>query len=138
MFSNPFQKLRRLLAITALTLAAGCVQHVSPPIVPRTDPFVPDQIHMTSDDLRQVTAVQPPIVKRDDSGLIFVTVPIRAATDSKLYVDYRVTFFDRGGEVISKSPWTPKTLPPNIPDQIMFNSSSSRAVDFQVDLRFAE
>ena len=66
------------------------------------------------------------------------TVPIRAATDQKLYIDYRVTYFDRGGEVVTQSAWMPKTLPPNTPDQITFNSATSRAVDFQVDLRFAE
>jgi hypothetical protein len=77
-------------------------------------------------------------VSRDDAGLLFVNVPIRATTDLKLYVDYRVTFFDRNGQPLNQTGWMQKTLAPNIPDQITVNSSSSRAADFQMDLRYSE
>ena len=75
------------------TLLAGCADTVKPPIQARQDPYQREQVHIASMDLRRHTAVEAPIVSRDDGGLIRVQVPIRAATDKKLYVDYRVTFF---------------------------------------------
>jgi hypothetical protein len=125
-------------AITLSALAIGCADTVKPPILAREDSYQREQIHLTSLDVRRHTAVEAPILSRDDAGLLFVTVPIRAATDQKLYVDYRVTFFDRTGVVLNQTGWLHKTLPPNIPDQITFNSTSPRAADFQMDLRESE
>lgn len=127
-----------LAVLFTTMLSFGCADTVKPPIVPRQDPDLPSQIHMTSMDLRRHTAVGVPLLTRDDAGILFVTVPIRAATNLKLYTDYRVTFFDRTGSPIQQTSWLPKTLPPNTPDQITVNSSSPRAVDFQMDVRYAE
>jgi hypothetical protein len=128
-----------VLAVVSLAmLGGGCADNVKAPIAAREDPYQREQIHMTSLEVRRHTAVEAPILTRDDGGLLFVTVPVRAATDQKLYVDYRVTFFDRAGGVLNQTGWLHKTLPPNTPDQITFNSTSPRAVDFQMDLREAE
>jgi hypothetical protein len=62
---------------------------------------------------------------------------VRSAYDRVIYVDYRVTFFDSNGEVINKTTWFSKTLEANTPDQITVNSTSPRAVDFQVDFRYS-
>ena len=133
---DPF--LRPLLGIALLFSVAGCVDTVEPPILARQDPDAREQIHITSIDLRRHTAVDAPILTRDDAGLLFVTVPVRAATNLKLYVDYRATFFDQTGETLYQTGWLHKTLSPNTPDQITFNSNSARAVDFQMDLRYSE
>jgi hypothetical protein len=117
--------------------AAAC--GVKPPITPQADPYDASQIHMSSDELRNETAVGTPLVKRDDvSNLLFVTIPIRAATNLKLYIDYRVTFFDINRSVINQTTWFTKTLEPNVPDSITVNSTSPRAADFQVDFRLAD
>lgn len=129
---------RTLLPIVALAFSFGCADTVKPPIVPRNDPDLPSQIHMTSMDLRRHTAVGMPLLQRDDSGILFVTIPMRAATNLKLYVDYRVTFFDRTGAPIQQTTWLSKVLPPNTPDHITVSSASPRATDFQMDVRYSE
>ena len=65
-------------------------------------------------------------------------MPIRDATDVRLYVDYRVTWFDDNRQVINQTTWFNKTLEPRTPDQISVNSTSPKAADFQVDFRYAK
>jgi hypothetical protein len=128
--------MKKLLPLVVLSMLAGCV---SPPIQGRADPYPPNQINFASDDLRTHTAVGAPIVNRDPQGqILFVTVPIRAATNLQLYVDYRVTFVDAYGQVVWQSGWFTKTLTPNVFDQITVNSPSPRAADFRVDFRYAK
>lgn len=119
-----------------LLLAAmgGCV---TAPNYARNDPFVPAQIQISESDLRTKTAFAQPVVSRDAAGLLFVTVPVRAATDLTLYVDYRTTFFDRNGRPIQQTGWLNKTLYPNVFDHIQINSVSPDAADFEMDLRYA-
>jgi uncharacterized protein YcfL len=121
--------------LLALVLA-GCTVH--PPIQGRQDPYAREQIHFSKEDLRQQTAVDAPMVSRDESGdILHVTVPIRSAITKRLYVDYRVSFFDRNGQLLNQTGWLTKTLEMNTPDQITVNSMSPRAANFQVDFRWA-
>ena len=102
------------------------------------DPYAPSQIHFADEDLRSRTAVGRPVPERDAAGLLRVTVPIRAASSHTLYVDYRVTFFDGNGTPLGPpTGWTAKPLESNVPDQIVFTSTSPKAADFQLDLRYA-
>lgn len=128
-------KLPTIIA-SCLLLAAlgGCVK---PPIYARKDPFVPAQVQIAEEDLRRNTAFGQPLVSRDQANLLFVTIPLRAATDLTLYVDYRATFYDRNGHPIQQTGWMNKTLYPNVFDHIQVNSVSPDAVDFEVDLRYA-
>jgi hypothetical protein len=134
MFENSFEKSLAVLALTAGM--AGCA--VNPPIQPRMDPYTPSQIHMDSDQLRSDTAVGAPTAHRDESGILFVTVPIRSAIDKTLYVDSYVTWLDRNGQPIGER-MGPKTitLDPNTPSSVTFNSTTPRAADFQIDFRYA-
>ncbi len=128
----------RLLPASLLLLAilSGCVKA---PIEGRQDPYAPSQIMFASKDLRNNTAVSAPSVSRDEAGgILHITVPIRAATNKQLYVDYRTTFFDRNNQQISQTGWTRKTLAPNVPDRIVVNSMGPTAADFQIDLRYAK
>ena len=124
-----------LPALLGLALL-GC-DYVRPPIQGRQDPYVPAQMHFDSERLRRDTAIGTPNVTRDENGLLYVTVPIRSAINKTLYVDYRVTFLDQGGQVVSRHGFFTKTLEPNTPDQIVVNSTSPRAADFQIDFRYA-
>jgi Protein of unknown function (DUF1425) len=128
--------LKRLTLLSVVVLlAAGC--QVNPPIQGRADPYVPAQVHLATDELRNDTAVGTPIVTRNESDLLVVTVPIRSAVNLTLHVDYRVTFFDRNHQTIGTYGWFPKTLEANTPDQIKVNSTSTQAYDFQVDVRYS-
>lgn len=125
----------RYLLCPLLTLTlVGCI---NAPIEGRADPFDRSQVHFATDELRRDTAVGTPIVTRDESNLLVVSVPVRSAVNQFLYVDYRVTFFDQSGTPIEHfGPFT-KTLDPNTPDTIKVNSTSTRAADFQIDFRYA-
>jgi hypothetical protein len=127
--------MNRWLVALFLIVVAGC--GVKPPIEGREDPFTPAQVHFASEDLRTHTAVGEPKVSRDAAGILFVTVPIRAATDQQLHVDYRATFFDENRQVLDHTGWTTKTLAPNTPDSVQVNSTGTRARYFQVDFRYA-
>jgi uncharacterized protein YcfL len=124
------------LALFCVSFVMGCGVH--PPIQGRQDPYARGQIHFNKDDLRTQTAVDQPMVTRDDAGdILHVTVPIRSAINKRLYVDYRVSFFDKSGQLLNQTGWMTKTLEMNTPDQITVNSMSPRAADFQVDFRWA-
>src|SRR6059058_2253861 len=123
--------MKRIIVMTAALILAGC--GVRPPLEGRLDPYESKQVHFASNDLKHETAVQEPRVARDDNNYVYVTVPIRSETDKELYVDYRVTFFDRNRVVLSQTGWFTKTLSPKVPDQIVVNSMSPLADDFQVD-----
>jgi hypothetical protein len=128
----------RIVTLAILALLALSCDYVRPPIQGRQDPYSTAQLHFASDTLRKDTAVGTPLVARDASGILHVTVPVRSAINKTLYVDYRVTFFDRNRHVVERlGPFT-KTLDPNTPDEIQVNSTSSRAEDFQIDFRYAK
>jgi uncharacterized protein YcfL len=116
----------------------GCDNIVLPPVEGRNDPYQATQVHFQNDELRRDTAVSQPVATRDQSGLLFVTVPIRNATDIRLYVDYRVTWFDENRQVISETSWFSKTLEARTPDQVSVNSTSPKAANFQVDFRYSK
>lgn len=130
----------RFLIPTLLAAFAvgGCSNSVKPPIEGRADPFDAQQIHFATEDLRRSTAVGTPTASRDDAGnILYVTVPIRSAVNQTLYVDYRVSFFDKSGQLLNQTGWLSKTLEANVPDRVQVNSLGPRAANFQVDFRYA-
>ena len=122
--------------LSSVLVVSGC--GVRPPIEGRLDPYQPKQVHFDSNSLKHETAVGEPSVARDENGYVYVTVPIRSETNKELYVDYRVTFIDKNRTPISQTSWFTKVLTPKVPDQIMVNSMSPRADDFQIDFRWAK
>ena len=128
-------QLRSTLLLATLTLV-GC--GVNPPKQPRGDIYMPSQVHVDSESLRVDTAVGRPVATRDESGLLHVTIPVRSAIDKQLHIDYWITWFDRNGQPIGKFGPMPKTLEANTPDSITVVSTSPRAEDFQLDLRYPQ
>src|SRR5579862_1721318 len=112
----------KYLSLAFLLAIMGC--GVKAPIEGRHDPFQPGQINFVSEELRTDTAVGTPVLSRDGGGLLHIAVPIRAATDQQLYIDYRVTFFDHNQAKMMQTGWMGKTLAPNVFDQITANSTS--------------
>ena len=127
-----------LLASIALALVVIGCNSVKAPIEGRHDPYPAGQIHFASGVLRDNTAVGTPVASRDDTGnILYITIPIRSTSSAPMYVDYRVTFFDRNGQQLNQTGWFTRLLNPNIPDSISVNSMGPRAADFQVDFRDA-
>jgi hypothetical protein len=127
--------MKRLLVIPLIATLAAC-NNVKKPFEGRSDPYPPGQISFASQMLQDQTAVGTPIATRDDAGnILYVTIPIRSTTNEQLYVDYRVTFFDRNGQSITDNGWQTRLLTSNIPDNIKVMSGNSRAADFHIDFR---
>lgn len=123
-----------VLGLSSLACSTG----VKPPIQGRADPYDSEQIHFATEDLRRSTAVGTPTASRDlDGNILYITIPIRSAVNQTLYVDYRVSFFDKSRFLLNQTGWFSKTLESNTPDQIQVNSLGPRAVDFQVDFRYS-
>jgi hypothetical protein len=127
-----------VLTGAVLGLAVVGCSRVRPPVQGRLDPYAPPQVTFADSAMKDRTAVGTPILTRDEGGLLHVTVPFRSAEERQIYIDYRITFVDRNGQVLSQSAWMPKVLTPNVPDQIQANSMSPQAADFQLDLRYAK
>ena len=126
------------LAAIALPILA-MVSCVKAPIVGRADTYTSDQVNFVDEDLRDHTAIGRIKLSTDESGLLHVDVPVRATTDLQLYVDYRVSFVDQNGISLgAPTGWITQTLPPNTFSDILVNSSSPRARDFHMDLRYAK
>ncbi|MFI5380605.1 MAG: hypothetical protein ACHRHE_15010 [Tepidisphaerales bacterium] len=117
-------------------MLAGC-NEVTRPIDGRADPYPASQITFASQDLHDKTAIAPPIVERRD-GILFVTVPIRSASNYDLRLDYRVTFYNSNGSPLYLPVyWEPMaTLIHNVPSELRFNSTTSEAADWRLDLRY--
>jgi uncharacterized protein YcfL len=122
-------------AALATALLAGC-HPVNKPIEGRNDPYDRQQVMYAEETLKNQTAQGKPVATRDASGLLFVTVPIRSAINKHLEIQYRFTWFDQNGQVINPgAAWVSKYLTANVPDQITGNSTTSRAAEFQLDIR---
>ena len=129
----------RAIPWLVLLLAAGCDQGgVKPPIPGQLDPYQGRQVLYVDQDLANRAPVSAPVPIRDQaSGNLIVTLSIRAATNDTLRVEYRATFKDANDQVLSQTGWLPKTLYPNVFDQIEVRSTSPQARSFQIDLRYA-
>jgi hypothetical protein len=125
------------LSLLAGSAMVGCNQ-VSKPIQGRFDPYEAPQISFADKSLARQLAVGVPVTQRDSvSQHLIVTVPIRAATNKTLYVDYSGTFIDQNGLPVSSVGPLTKTFNPNVPDSIVIQSTSPNAADFQLTLRWA-
>ena len=134
-------RLLTMLKGTTLLLAlsaAACTPRVRGPVEPREDTAGTPQITLTSRELQDRIAVSRPVVTQDEAGLLYVTVPVRNTSRRQMTIEYRVTFFDQNRVPINQTTWFPKTLPGHTPETITVNSTSNRADDFQVDIRFAK
>jgi uncharacterized protein YcfL len=128
-----------ILILASMVFLAGCTSSPKPPLNARDDPYRPEQVQYVDTDLRSDTAVGIIKLDRDQAGILYVTVPIRATTNKTRSIDYRVTFFDeRGRPLAGTAGWTPKMLNGNTFEYITANSLTPEAKDFQMDLRFSK
>jgi len=118
-----------------LVLISGCVKA---PITGRADPFLPPQVSIADADLANSTAFGPPRMERTD-GILYVSVPVRSASDYDLHVDYRYSFFNQAGMPIDETGWIGgTTITRNSYTYIKFNSANANAADWHLQLRYAQ
>jgi uncharacterized protein YcfL len=119
----------------------GCENNPPPYREGRAERYAPPQVQITglqAEDLRQSTAIDRPQTSRDPANLLFVTVPVRNTSDQVLHIQYQYNFLDDQGRPMSENiAWNRKTLEPGATERITFNSTSPKAADFQLNLRYA-
>jgi uncharacterized protein YcfL len=134
-------KMNRLGVMALLGLLAGCAQDPPPYREGQAERYAPPQVQMTglnAEDLQRSTVVDRPITYRDAANLLFVTVPLRNISEQVLHVQYRYNFLDDQGRPLPENiAWNRKTLEPGATERITFNSTTPRAADFQMDLRYS-
>jgi uncharacterized protein YcfL len=122
-------------------VAAGCTSNPAPYREGRAEQYAPPQVQITgidAEDLRQSTVIDRPQTYRDPANLLYVTLPVRNTSDQVLHVQYRYNFLDEAGRPLPANiAWNKKTLEPGSTERITFNSTSAKATDFQLDLRYA-
>jgi hypothetical protein len=136
-------KLALGLSLSVVSAAALTACNDIPPYTEaRAERYAPPQIQLVGpgkEDLRTSTVIDQPIQNRNEDDLLFVTVPVRATGDQVLHVQYRVTFFDATGMALPGGPtgWFRQTVQPGAWTPLKFNSTTHRAVQWQMELRYA-
>lgn len=130
-----------LVLMALLGLLAGCVQDPPPYREGQAERYAPPQVQITglnAEDLQRSTVIDRPSTYRDAANLLFVTVPMRNISEQVLHVQYRYNFLDDQGRPLPENiAWNRKTLEPGATERITFNSTTPRAADFQMDLRYS-
>ena len=126
-----------LLALTTAALAAGC-SGSKRPYTAREDPYGPSTIQLADRRMQRLLRFDQPRTSRDDAGLLYVSVPVRAATKRPQIVNYRFTFLDDSGrELPGSGVYQTTTLESNVFQTIQGNSTSPQAADYRLDIRTA-
>ena len=133
---------KMLLSIAGLVgIVAGCAQNPPPYREGRSERYSPPQVQMTglgAEDLQYSTVVDRPQTWRDSSNILYVVVPLRNTSEKVLHVQYQYNFLDAQGAPLPENiAWNRKTLEPGATERIKFNSTTPRAADFQLNLRYA-
>lgn len=130
---------RSLLIPLLAAMLMGCGSTVKAPHEGRHDPYAPGQWSFSSRILEENTAVSTPVATRDDTGnILHVTFTIRSTSNQDMYLDYRVTFFDKNGQAITDYSWATRKMTRNIPENIRVASGTAKAADFHIDFREAQ
>jgi hypothetical protein len=124
-----------------VAVAAGCAQNPPPYREGHAEHYAPPQVQISglhAEDLQFSTVIDRPQTWRDPSNLLYVLVPVRNTTEKVLHVQYQYNFLDAQGAPVGENiAWHAKTLEPGMTERIGFNSTSPRAADFQLNLRYA-
>lgn len=134
-----------LSVLASLTLApltlTGCKTSDPRPYAGRADPVAaPDnnpRIVMSHPELMQSLGFDSPIVVRQDD-LLTVAVPTRSLGDERYILDYRFTWYDANGmEIRPAMGWREVVLEPKGQKRLQANALDKRAVEWKIELRWA-
>ncbi|MEL7240455.1 MAG: DUF1425 domain-containing protein, partial [Planctomycetota bacterium] len=98
----------------------------------------PQQVYITPKRLSSLMRFGDIRTTRDQTDLLYVTVPLRATASRRQLIEYRFTFFDETGTPLPGGAWQTEDLEANVQEVIRGNSTSPRAADFRLDIREAE
>jgi uncharacterized protein YcfL len=133
---------RLMLVCAAAAAMAGCNKPYSPdPWVGQQDPVAAPnnnpRIVLSSPDLMMALGFDQPIVLRPDD-LLTVAVPLRNLGDERYLLDYRFVWYDKDGlELRPAMGWKEVVIEPKDQRRIQANAIDSRAVEWKVQVRWA-
>lgn len=125
--------LTSVFAVALVFALAGC-SGVRKPYRVTQDPYGPGQVQV-ADKLPVV--YDQPVVSYDESDLMVVSLPIRAATGRPQIIQYRTHFYDRSGQELYVTDWRTETLESNVHQTLKSRATSPRAERFKIDVRQA-
>ena len=133
----------KTLIHTATALIAfgltGCYTDTAPIGADVDDAIDYPQITLSQRSLEAALAFQKPVVTRIDGDLLRVTVPVRARSNETLHVEYKVVWLDVSGNPVPPDLiWTPLRLEPRQPHNVVVNSTSPQATDFNMQFRWSK
>ena len=123
-----------LLMGIAAAMLAGCQSEA--PLAARAEKYDYPWLMVGSQDLRANTMVNDARRTRDEAGLLYISVPIRNTSDLQLYIDYRVTFYDKNQMPLPQEYRKTLTIPARGMREATANSTSPKAESFQMELTY--
>jgi len=130
-----------LLVLAAFAVSGCNNQRDTDPFVGQQDPVAspannPRIVTSSSDLMRSLGFDQPIVVRRDD--LLTVSVPTRNLSNERYVLDYRFVWYDNDGmELRPAMGWREVVIEPRDQKRIAANAIDSRAVEWKVQLRWA-
>lgn len=122
----------------AVGVAGGCE---STAVVPGQydEAAVYPNITLQEGDLQQRLGFQEPIISETETGMMKVTVPVRARSSETLHVEYQVTWLDSDGAPIRpQMNWEPLRLEPRQPRYVAASASSDEAENYSLHFRWSK
>lgn len=96
------------------------------------------RVAFNTESLAKVLKMNPATVSKSATGMLMVTQPVRNASDSVLYVEYRFIWKDVTGQPVGpEMTWRYKRLEPRLNEVISANATSDTVTDYQIQLRWA-
>jgi len=133
----------KTLSLTIVTLLAGltlagCNTDTSVIGAEYDDARSYPNITLSQPTLGDALGFQDPKVTRTENDLMHVSLPVRARSNEELHVEYMVTWFDAEGQPLRpRTSWNTLRLEPRQPSYIAVTSTSSEAVNYNLQFRWA-
>ncbi len=123
-------------SLCLMLLSIGCTQ----PLGGRPDEAqVYPKITLSQTSLQNALGFNTPTVSRGAVDQMKVTQPIRAKSDDALFIEYKVIWYDASRTPVRPHmSWTAKRLEPRQPDFITVLATSSKAVDYNIQIRWGK
>lgn len=126
-----------VLGVVVAALVSGC--STSPVSGLPDEQQVYPNITLSESSLRGKLGLNAPTVTRTANNMMQVTQPIRARANEALLIEYRFVFLDAQNRPLQPlQSWTSKRLEPRQPDYIAASSTSTDAIDYNIQIRWSK
>lgn len=94
-------------------------------------------VTLSERSLQDALGFQEPVISQTPSGLMRVTIPLRARSNDELHLEYRFVWLDdEGAPVQPEMNWRPLRLEPRQPQYVSASASSAAAENYNFQVRW--